>query len=819
MSRKNGARNRVANSADGGVRQVIERLIEKQRIKEAFKQAKVCFRQDGSADNRRLLERIYLLRVQELVRGGLLSAAEEVARNFLEFGVTDASLLPDLVLLLPTLGMASQAVSLSGRLDTPEAQSGLTAKLADRAVIRPDQAPPSNPAVREGAQRIRSALAAVDEGNEVLAGELLKDIPRNSPWADWRYFARGLAALRRGEMEQAFAAWDRLAPERLARRIAEQLKRAAAAPSSDRASADLSMIETAVFGESVLGRLGRLAALIGADPSKPADWNQALGVLGPLRKGLCRIDVRLAQRLTAVLLEPLRAEAMDRSWESGSRLVQEFTKVAEPLPFDPQWNRLWALLWEEADDSQEAIGFWRRYLDDLESAFTGDSANCRRLQAMVWRHIGRLWAEDADANWKDAYRYGPTKAELAAWRSYAVEALEQSLRLDPTQRGTHDLRISMLQYWKQVAAVARAAEDLLTAFPDDIDTIRLLIEHHARQDEPEIVLQYVERARALKPLDAGFLECERAALLALARHCALAGRWDEGRAAFERAAAAEGATRDFHVVARQAVFEFKAGQTERGYELVDEAISLLAEPTALWLLLAIEAVRYQLPDKLKASFERSLRKDLAKKTSGQTAGLMCQLLVSYQVRGVEYEGHEGHVRQVVAYLRRTSRTRYLRADVLKVCAFLGQLPKERKLLQTFVRRGVKAFPDSALMLQLAAEQELAKGPMNANLDRARKLLDKALAIARKSDDPVESKSVAVIKRGLLLLDDLLKKLEAEPFRGMPFFEQFLDGFDAEEDDEEDDEGPWHDQAGGPFPFFHAFGGGSPHAAGGSRKRK
>ncbi|HEV3021688.1 MAG TPA: hypothetical protein VGX76_04455, partial [Pirellulales bacterium] len=246
MSRKNGARNRVANSADGGVRQVIERLIEKQRIKEAFKQAKVCFRQDGSADNRRLLERIYLLRVQELVRGGLLSAAEEVARNFLEFGVTDASLLPDLVLLLPTLGMASQAVSLSGRLDTPEAQSGLTAKLADRAVIRPDQAPPSNPAVREGAQRIRSALAAVDEGNEVLAGELLKDIPRNSPWADWRYFARGLAALRRDETQQAFDTWDRLAPERSARRIAEQLRRAAAATSAGRASADLSMIDAAV---------------------------------------------------------------------------------------------------------------------------------------------------------------------------------------------------------------------------------------------------------------------------------------------------------------------------------------------------------------------------------------------------------------------------------------------------------------------------------------------------------------------------------------------------------------------------------------------
>ena len=58
---------------------------------------------------------------------------------------------------------------------------------------------------------------------------------------------------------------------------------------------------------------------------------------------------------------------MGLSQREGTNLIRSFTKVAEPLPIDPRWNRLWAQVWEGPQGHpDEAEPFWRRYLDDLD---------------------------------------------------------------------------------------------------------------------------------------------------------------------------------------------------------------------------------------------------------------------------------------------------------------------------------------------------------------------------------------------------------------------------------------------------------------------
>lgn len=83
----------------------IERLIQKEEFKDALKQAKVAFRQDASAENHRLFERVLYLRANELARRGLLPEAKDTVVQLLDLGVTDQDILGDLVLLLPRLGM------------------------------------------------------------------------------------------------------------------------------------------------------------------------------------------------------------------------------------------------------------------------------------------------------------------------------------------------------------------------------------------------------------------------------------------------------------------------------------------------------------------------------------------------------------------------------------------------------------------------------------------------------------------------------------------------------------------------------------------
>src|ERR1700738_2278340 len=79
--------------ASPSLRQDVERLIEKGRLKDAVKQAKLCFRDQPTDEHRRLLERSYFLRAKQLQRDGMPESAREVAQHLLDFGISDAALI------------------------------------------------------------------------------------------------------------------------------------------------------------------------------------------------------------------------------------------------------------------------------------------------------------------------------------------------------------------------------------------------------------------------------------------------------------------------------------------------------------------------------------------------------------------------------------------------------------------------------------------------------------------------------------------------------------------------------------------------------
>ena len=74
------------------LRTEAERLIEKERYKDAVKQAKLCFKEAGTPENHRLLECAYFLRARQLLQQGMRSSAVEVAQHLLDFGVTGVRL-------------------------------------------------------------------------------------------------------------------------------------------------------------------------------------------------------------------------------------------------------------------------------------------------------------------------------------------------------------------------------------------------------------------------------------------------------------------------------------------------------------------------------------------------------------------------------------------------------------------------------------------------------------------------------------------------------------------------------------------------------
>ena len=65
--------------------------------------------------------------------------------------------------------------------------------------------------------------------------------------------------------------------------------------------------------------------------------------------------------------------------------------------------------------------------------------------------------------------------------------------------------------------------------------------------------------------------------------------------------------------------------------------------------------------------------ELKKKCTSETAGEMASLMDGFLSAGVEYTGRAGHIKKVVAYLQRTTRLKYRRVDIERVCEFLGTL--------------------------------------------------------------------------------------------------------------------------------------------------
>ncbi len=255
-------------------RQEVERLIQKGHLKDAVKQAKLCFRQEGTPENRRLLERAYFLRAQQLNRDTMPSSAVEVAQHLIDFGITDPALVEDAARLFLALGLAPEARALEARLVSPEARARLAMEATDRAVLHPDRRATLPDELREGARQVQAALEALEAGDEPKSMEELRAIARSSPFADWKLFARGLAAFYRRDTEEAHANWDRIDPARAPARIARRLL----GPEGQVPAADLATLERRAFGEPILAPLQQLRDLVAQDR-----WTEAVRLLGPLR--------------------------------------------------------------------------------------------------------------------------------------------------------------------------------------------------------------------------------------------------------------------------------------------------------------------------------------------------------------------------------------------------------------------------------------------------------------------------------------------------------------------------------------------------------
>jgi tetratricopeptide (TPR) repeat protein len=812
MSKKQDSPRRAdTQSSPNSAHALLERLFLKQQLKEAVKQAKLNYKGSATPENHRLLERAYFLRALQLSRSGLHGSAVEVSRHLLKFGVTDLSLLEDFARLLLTIGLSQEANGIQGRLESPEAANRLAILAADQAVLHPERSKPPTPEIAHDAALVRDALVALEANDEKKALEFVRGVARLSPLSDWKLFVRGLAAYYRRNHDETSANWDRLDTQRPPWRLAERLKSLEHAQSAGVAGdSSLGALEWIVFGQPVLPKIHELRTLL-----VQKRWTEIVRRIPSLRITLSNVEPSFSEQLTRALIEPLMEQLAELDYRKGDLLVTEFIRAAEPLPIDPHWNRLWGLVWEgPGGDPSEAIPYWMRYVDELETlpGFTSDERPLAR--AMVWRHLAQLHLDEYELLTDEDAEFGfpgfddqdreEAEADAKIARVKALECLENSLQIAPRHRPTYDLLVEAYESWQEPEKVEHAKERILELFPDDLEILHDVVLARVRRDEPAPALEYIKRAREQKPLEEALPHLESMVRLSLARCLALGKKWDAGRAEF---AALEGSipsiAHEYHYLARRAILETKAGQRDLADRYEKEAMSLLVEPTPLWLVFSIESIRYNLTKATQKHYLGLWQQELKKKCRSETAGEMSRTMLAFLGLGIEYPGRERQIKELVGYLRRTTRMNYRREDLEQVCQFLEESQKERPLLEKLIQRGLKKHGDSVVFNMLAAKIELAKFPFAGRLHIARHHLEQAISLAEASTSSDDNSLVSKLRNMLSVCNELAARCAQSPFGGfgeLPFgnnakhsFSDFIDLIgddDGEDDGEEDIFGPF-----------------------------
>jgi hypothetical protein len=808
--------NGSAAAAVQSARDQVLLFIEKGRLKEAVKQAKICFKDHATPENHRLLERAYYLRARQLNEQRMRDSAVEVARNLLDFGVHASDWGDDFIRLLVEIGLDREAAEIEKKIGSADLKGELGAIAADLAVIHPERTKGVPGEVAAQATLIRQALERVEHNDEAGALGLLRGIGRSSVLAEWKFLIRGLAAFYRGATEDMQANFHRLDPKRKAYKIAERLEALAGAPAEKGEAPLNAVLEHAVFGEPVLERLSH-AALLAAS----REWNAFFAVVSSLRLALGRIDKRLPERLVGAFSRMLFDAAADADDPTAHRLVGQFVRAFDAPPIDPKWNRLRALVFELAlNEMDGALAHWVRFVDDLATVSVLNSGDRALAQAMVYNHMAMLHREIvADLSdpvgpfgmpLSDQALTAEDLKEIRAEKKHAVACLENSIQLAPSYERSYEFLIEFYREWDDQAGLESSAARLLERFPDHLETLELLAGIYGRKDEPAAALPLVKKARELKPLDEGLRMLEWGIRVDLVRQHALAKKWDLGREELRLAEAlCPEQKANYTHLARRAVFEAKAGNASESDRYVERAKASVDHLAPVWLAFSIESIRMRLPKPALKKYAQLWEAELKKKCSSQAAGAMASLLDAILKKKVEYTGRASHIRKLKSYLQRAMKLKFDRKDIEIVCEFLSNLEERSPLLKKLVTHGLAQNRHSVYLNYRAGMIAIADGPEYMTMWRASEYLKTANHYAESSQLPDERNLLPKIQSALTLVNEMIERYrDGPPFppsmpgfptpgRGGNFFELF-DDIDDDDDDEDEEEEEDGEAASGPW---------------------
>lgn len=469
----------------------ISKARREGRTQQALELSKELAKQEPTAEHKQLLRDVIFERGCQLLRDGKERDASVVFQNALaaecppEFRAAIAGKLAE-------LGDVATALAIFEQVPESEARGKAFAQAVDSAVAKgaagKNELPPDLHAAFDA---VIAAFAAVEQGNDDAARDLLQAIGLSSPFLEWKVMLRGLIAYYQNDNARALDNWQRLNAERKPWRLVAPFRMEIdpafrdAQPEATRVR--LQRLLDSISGSGFVQPLRALEKYFVSwrdEKTARAAIDGAASIFRALREKHPKAAARLAHLVyTRIAFEGLPNEA------------KKFASHFGLPPDDPKGNRLRALMGDHDEEGPAgAIEGWYDYAADLENLtdrFPGEEN--RLARALVWERLGVLMIAASDI-----YREMPKEMPLS------TECFRKCIALAPNRVTPHVLLLAELQGddTKRKQAIA-AAKKLVAEFPDHARTWQYLGDCSLEDEDADAAIEAYRNALKANPMDRG----------------------------------------------------------------------------------------------------------------------------------------------------------------------------------------------------------------------------------------------------------------------------------------------------------------------------
>ena len=607
------------------------------------------------------------------------------------------------------------------------------------------------PEWKAGYDAVITAFRHYAAGRDEPAREALVAVGLGSPFLEWKLLLRGLLAWTANDDQRAAENFSRLNADRYPARLAAPVRAECDKTYAPDERATLTAQGRALRGVGPVGRLNKVRAELARGKKLTAAFKAAEAAASDLKKFAPALVPKLADCFYFAIIR--RGEQDD---------LARHRKLFGPPPTDPQFHKLEALVFEEIEQEEVAIGRWGAFERWLASDASGwPKAQADRARAVVLRRCAGL-AQDielaGDGPPDLEFFFAPpgkAKGKKKAPPPDPVAFLKRAVELAPDwEKASEELFAAALDHDDPATAEA-AARNYLRHNPKSLGTLAALAKLLASQGHTAEALDLRRRALAVNPLDTANRHAAAAATVAHARRLGITAPAEAEKVLGE----AEQLLLAAVPTSLHALRSVLLHKLKRAEDAEREAVLAAGGPNARLvarLYLHANAVLLKLkPADKKAAADTLAAALLEPPTPGEAASLLAGYEV-YSAEGQTYTGQKAQEKKLLDALVRSVESPAGTEVEFETAAGALSNRGNHLLAAKAAAALMRRFPKNPLFPLVAARAEFARGKGRGGY-RVTEPLRKARALAEASAEE---------RHKLLLpqIDELLKA--ADPLAGV-----------------------------------------------------